>query len=89
LNKNEIAIEEIEKGINIMVKRAILPYTNQFMTGIIISNGSDEGYKININSIEYDNILSLGSLTLSTNDTVVAIAPNGQTNNIFILGKLG
>jgi len=51
LNKNEIAIEEIEKGINIMVKRAILPYTNQFMTGIIISNGSDEGYKININSI--------------------------------------
>ena len=89
LDKNEIAVDELNKGIQIAIKKAISPYQNQFMNGLIVSTGTDEGYKVSINSIVYDNILSIGELTLAANDTVVIVAPNGETNNMFILGKLG
>ena len=59
------------------------------MNGLIVSEGTEEGYKISINFVTYDNILSIGELTLAANDTVVIVAPNGETNNMFILGKLG
>ena len=89
LDKNEIAVDEINKGIQIAIKKAISPYQNQFMNGLIVSEGTEEGYKISINFVTYDNILSIGELTLVANDTVVIVAPNGETNNMFILGKLG
>lgn len=89
MNKNERAIEELQKGIENYIKYAIEPYSKQFGTALIISNGTNVGYKIKWNNKQYDNILSLNKLTLSTNDTIIVVSPNGQTNNIFILGKLG
>ena len=89
MNKNERAKEELQKGIAIAVNSAIEPYSKQFGTALIISNGTNVGYKIKWNTKQYDNILSLNKLTLSANDTVAIIVPNGQTNNMFILGKLG
>lgn len=87
-NKIKKAIEELEKGIEIAFKR-ITKLTKQIETGIIISVGTNEGYKINLNNIEYDNILSINGVTLNENDTAIVVMPNGQINNMFILGKLG
>lgn len=89
MNKNEIARNEIEKGISIAVKKAIEPYEKQFTNGIILSSGTIEGYKIKVDGVIYDNVLRLNSLTFNINDVVIVVYPNGNKNNMFILGKLG
>ena len=44
LDKNEIAVDELNKGIQIAIKKAISPYQNQFMNGLIVSTGTS-GYR--------------------------------------------
>jgi len=88
MNKNERAKLELQKGIEVLVDRAFKSISKQFTTGIIVSNGTNQGYKVNVNKEEFDNILSLNGITLSSNNTVVVVYPNGQENNMFILGKL-
>lgn len=89
MNKEEQAYKQLKKGIEVFVKQAIekAPIT-RVDNAIIISNGTREGYKIKINFVEYDNIKVLNGVSLSANDIVKIIVPNGNMNNMFILGKI-
>lgn len=46
-------------------------------------------YKIMINSIAYDNVCALSGNTFKKNETVKVVVPQGNYNQMFILGKLG
>lgn len=54
MNKNERAKLELQKGIEVLVDRAFKSISKQFTTGIIVSNGTNQGYKVNVNKEEFD-----------------------------------
>lgn len=58
-------------------------------TARIIEVRNGNTYKIMVNNITYDNIRTLSGNTFIKNETVKVIVPQGNYNQMFILGKLG
>lgn len=82
---------ELEKGIFNYVDRKVETASNgtKMTTGIIIGTVGLDGYTVRLNDQDYTNLLSLNGVTFADRDTVVVVMPNGNYNNMFILGKLG
>ena len=72
MDKNEIAVQELKKGINIAVEESVrnAPF-NKIEIGRIISS-SDNGYNVEINKKIYEDIPTLGA-TCTTNEMVKMI----------------
>ena len=80
----------LEKGIMKYVDDGIKnsPDTES-ITGLVASVPSNNsGYGVKINGVTYTHVPSLGATNYNVNDTVIVIIPNGQYNNMYILGKL-
>ena len=82
-------MNSIKKGTERYTEKMIAdaPF-NKTLMGRITATTTD-GYTVEINGLLYTKLLVLNGVSLSINDTVQILAPNGQMNNIYILGKLG
>lgn len=91
MTQEEIAVfkqsilDAIENYVNI--KLSDLP-TMKSDIAVVLGNGTKEGNKLKIRNAEYDNILSVGNIVFPENSIVYTLAPNGQYNQLFILGQL-
>lgn len=86
--KNAI-LDCTETYVDTVVKN--LPF-NKSAIGIVVGNGTNKGNKIKLGmsngqDIIYDNILSLNNVRYNPNDIVYVNIPNGQYNNMIILGQ--
>ena len=64
------------------------PYDKTF-TARVTAYSANNGHTVKLNGEEYTFVMSLNATVYSVNDTVLVTIPNGQYNNMFILGKLG
>jgi hypothetical protein len=89
MDKNEKALQELMQGIAYYIKQTI-EHSNitAIETGLIVSTGTDEGYKVKLNNLTYDNIKALNGAIFGVNDTIKVVIPNGNYNDMFILGKI-
>lgn len=71
----------------VKIKLSDLP-TMKSDIAVVLGNGTKEGNKLKIRNAEYDNILSVGNIVFPENSIVYTLAPNGQYNQLFILGQL-
>lgn len=91
MTQEEIAVfkqsilDAIENYVNI--KLSDLP-TMKSDIAVVLGNGTKEGNKLKIRNAEYDNIMSVGNIVFPENSIVYTLAPNGQYNQLFILGQL-
>lgn len=89
MDKNEKALQELMQGIAYYIKQTIAHSSiTSIETGLIVSTGTEEGYKIKLNNLAYDNIKALNGAIFGVNDTVKVVIPNGNYNEMFILGKI-
>ena len=85
MNKNDIAVNALIKGIISYVQKIIddAPMDKTF-TAIIKKVNSDNTYTISLNGVEYKNIPTIGA-TCSLNETVRVLVPQNNYSNIVIL----
>ncbi len=83
-----ISNDPLVTGIN----RSIKDNNNSFditKTALVTAvSTATTGYSIKLDGVTYANIKVLNGESLSVNNTVVVCIPQGNYNNMFILGKL-
>lgn len=89
---SQVAINSLMEGIAQYVdyKVSTTPYVKTEM-GKIVSSTLTDGkwlHKVAIRNMEYNDIKSVGNLKFNNNSIVYLFIPNGQYNNMFILGQL-
>lgn len=90
MDKEKKAYDELCKGIQIAVNSAVdkLPVT-KISNAIVVAKDSVEGYNIKLDGILYNQVSALDiGKTFVANQVVVVVIPNGNYNNMFILGGL-
>ena len=79
---------DLEKGVlryfDAMLDKA--PYDKT--VGGVIKDSTASGYTVTIGNTDYTNVPTTSSTSHSVNDTVKVMIPQGQYNNMFILGKV-
>ena len=90
MDKNQIAMEQIQKGIENAVNKAIkdAPFDKTEIGKIISINSSDGTYDVELNKITYENIDTLNNMSFNINDMVKVMIPQNNYNNMFIYGKI-
>ena len=89
MTKEENGFNELVKGIQnyIDIKMQKVPYVKTD-NAVVVSAGTSFGNKIRVRDVIYDNVKSVGNIVYPEASVVYVIAPNGQYNNMFILGQL-
>lgn len=90
MNKNKVAIEQLQQGIVIAVAKAIkeAPFDKTEIGQIKEYNSDINTYNITLNNKTYENISTINGLSFSINDTVKILVPQNNYNNMFIYGKI-
>ena len=90
MDKNEIAMQELQKGIDNAIKQAInnAPFDKTEIGKIVYVNSTDGTYNVELNKITYENIDTLNKMSFIINDMVKIMIPQNNYNNMFIYGKI-
>lgn len=90
MDKNEIAMQELQKGIDNAIKQAInnAPFDKTKIGKIVYVNSTDGTYNVELNKITYENIDTLNKMSFIINDMVKIMIPQNNYNNMFIYGKI-
>ena len=90
MDKNEIAIQELKKGIDNAIKQAInnAPFDKTEIGKIVYVNSTNGTYNVELNKITYENIDTLNNMSFIINDIVKIMIPQNNYNNMFIYGKI-
>ena len=86
MDTNDRAMESLVKGIDYLVQQSFdsSPFDRTY-SGVIISYRGNDRYNVQINGTQYDNVPSMQS-DLEIYSTVKIVIPQGNMNNMFILG---
>ena len=90
MDKNEIAVQELKKGIDNAIKQAInnAPFDKTEIGKIVYVNSTNGTYNVELNKITYENIDTLNKMSFIINDMVKIMIPQNNYNNMFIYGKI-
>lgn len=89
MDNNEKAIDSLLKGVEYMVDSKIKTSPMDRTTvGIVKKVNTDDTYDVQINRTTYGNVPSMFK-GLAVGESVKVLIPQGQMNQIFILGKIG
>lgn len=90
MDKNQIAIQELQKGVDNAIKQAInnAPFDKTEIGKIVYVNSTDGTYNVELNKITYENIDTLNKMSFIINDMVKIMIPQNNYNNMFIYGKI-
>ena len=89
MDNNEKAIDSLLKGVEYMVDNKIKTSPMDRTTvGIVKKVNTDDTYDVQINRTTYGNVPSMFK-GLAVGESVKVLIPQGQMNQIFILGKIG
>ena len=90
MNKNQIAMQELQKGVDNAIKQAInnAPFDKTEIGKIVYVNSTDGTYNVELNKITYENIDTLNNMSFNINDMVKVMIPQNNYNNMFIYGKI-
>lgn len=84
MGAEEIAYEQLLLGIQGYVDRSLENHNGDVTVVGIIKGTTDNGYKVSINNVEYDDVPTIGG-ECNYNETVYVLAPQGNYNNMVIL----
>lgn len=90
MDKNQIAMQELQKGVDNAIKQAInnAPFDKTEIGKIVYVNSTDGTYNVELNKITYENIDTLNKMSFIINDMVKIMIPQNNYNNMFIYGKI-
>lgn len=86
----EEAIKQMLEGNQLLIRRAIDgAHYDSTKVGVVISDGTNEGYKIRVGSLEYDNVDSLNNAQYTPNQIVMVTMPQNSLGDMYITGAIG